>query len=124
MKFFYCSHCGNLILYAKNKGVPVICCGDYMEELELKKDCDCCENSDIHISSHGGVAIVAIGGNPGHPMTAAHFIEWVALETKEGAQRKELGPFKDSMVTFALTPEDKVVAAYAYCNRCGLIKSD
>ena len=33
MKFYVCSHCGNIIAYAKNSGVPVVCCGERMQEL-------------------------------------------------------------------------------------------
>ena len=101
----------------------MVCCGDPMVKLEPKKsgaDVD----YEIHVSASDTLAIVAIGSQPGHPMTPAHYIEWVVLETKQGYQRKELAPMMDSMVTFALTPGDEVVAAYAYCNHCGLVKSD
>ncbi|MBQ8077044.1 MAG: desulfoferrodoxin, partial [Eubacterium sp.] len=27
MKFFKCSHCGNIIAFMEDKGVPVMCCG-------------------------------------------------------------------------------------------------
>mgnify|MGYP002554902905 CR=1 FL=1 len=33
LKFYVCKHCGNIIAFAKNSGVPVICCGEKMEEL-------------------------------------------------------------------------------------------
>ncbi|MBR4766105.1 MAG: desulfoferrodoxin, partial [Clostridia bacterium] len=33
MKFYRCSHCGNIIVFMENKGVPVMCCGQKMEEL-------------------------------------------------------------------------------------------
>ena len=33
MRFFICRHCGNLIEMVKNAGVPVMCCGQKMEEL-------------------------------------------------------------------------------------------
>ena len=33
MKFFICNHCGNIIQYMVNKGVPVMCCGEKMHEL-------------------------------------------------------------------------------------------
>lgn len=27
-KFYICSHCGNIIAFAKDNGVPVFCCGE------------------------------------------------------------------------------------------------
>ena len=32
-KFYICKHCGNIISYIENSGVPVICCGEEMAEL-------------------------------------------------------------------------------------------
>ena len=33
MKFYICNHCGNIIAYVKSSGVPVVCCGEKMQEL-------------------------------------------------------------------------------------------
>ena len=33
MKYFICEHCGNIIEYVKDTGVPVMCCGQKMTEL-------------------------------------------------------------------------------------------
>ena len=32
-KFYKCRHCGNVIVKLVNSGVPVVCCGEKMEEL-------------------------------------------------------------------------------------------
>ena len=32
-KFYLCEHCGNIIAMVKDKGVPVMCCGQKMTEL-------------------------------------------------------------------------------------------
>ena len=34
VKFFRCNHCGNIITMVIDKGVPVMCCGEAMEELK------------------------------------------------------------------------------------------
>ncbi len=57
-------------------------------------------------------------------MVDVHYIEWIALETTKGAQRKVLKPTDSPEATFALTSDDEVVAAYAYCNLHGLWKSE
>ena len=33
MKFYRCEHCGNIIAMVKDKGVPVMCCGQKMTEI-------------------------------------------------------------------------------------------
>lgn len=33
MKFYKCSHCGNIVAFVENKGVPVMCCGQKMDDL-------------------------------------------------------------------------------------------
>ncbi len=34
VKYYVCNHCGNIIEKVKDKGVPVICCGEPMQELK------------------------------------------------------------------------------------------
>ena len=33
-KFYICKHCGNIIEKVEDKGVPVVCCGEVMQELQ------------------------------------------------------------------------------------------
>ena len=62
-------------------------------------------------------------GSVDHPMLDAHYIEWVALQSREGAQRKELKPGDAPKVAFALVDGDEVVDVYAYCNLHGFWKA-
>ena len=32
-KFYICAHCGNIVAFVKNSGVPVMCCGQKMQEI-------------------------------------------------------------------------------------------
>ena len=32
-RFFICTHCGNIIAMVRDKGVPVVCCGEKMKEI-------------------------------------------------------------------------------------------
>ncbi|MGO5052382.1 desulfoferrodoxin family protein [Lachnospiraceae bacterium LCP25S3_G4] len=121
MKFYKCSICGNMIAYTENKGIPVTCCGEEMKEL-IPNTVDASNEKHVPIvKTDGNKVHVTIGAAP-HPMTEEHHIAWVALETKEGNQRKEL-PLADPEVSFMLCDEDQVVSAYAYCNLHGLWKS-
>ena len=62
-------------------------------------------------------------GSVAHPMTEAHLIEWIALETEQGYQIKHLSAESQPVCTFTLADGDKAVAVYAYCNLHGLWKN-
>ena len=62
-------------------------------------------------------------GSVMHPMAEAHLIEWIALETEQGYQMKNLTAQSVPSVTFTLADGDKAVAVYAYCNLHGLWKA-
>ena len=122
MKFYRCKHCGNIIAYAHESGVKVICCGEEMEEMKPNTSDGALEKHVPVISQEGDKVIVTVG-SVAHPMLPAHHIEWIALETKEGNQRKLLQVPGEPKVCFRICEKDHVVAAYAYCNLHGLWKS-
>mgnify|MGYP000535616590 FL=1 len=123
MKFYVCKHCGNIIAYAKNKGVPVMCCGAKMSEL-VPGSVDAANEKHVPVISVEGNKGTVTVGEVEHPMAEEHFIEWIALETQEGNQRKELKPGSKPQAVFMLAETDKAVAAYAYCNLHGLWKAE
>lgn len=123
MKFYYCETCGNIIVFAKKSGVPVMCCGQKMKELTA---------NTVEASTEKHIPVVTVDGNKvtvrigsvDHPMVEEHYIEWVALQCKQGNQRKVLSPGSEPEVTFLLTEEDELEAVYAYCNLHGLWKAE
>ena len=122
MKFYICKHCGNIIAYVKETGVPVMCCGEKMAEL-VPNTTDAAQEKHVPvIRVDGGVAVVTVG-SVAHPMAEEHFIEWIALQTKAGNQRKVLLPGMEARACFALCEGDEVVAGFAYCNLHGLWKA-
>lgn len=123
MKFYVCEHCGNIIAYAKNKGVPVMCCGEKMSEL-VPGSVDAATEKHVPVILVEGNKVTVTVGEVEHPMAEEHFIEWIALETQEGNQRKELKPGSKPQAVFMLAETDKAVAAYAYCNLHGLWKAE
>ncbi len=119
IKFYRCNHCGNIIAMVHSSGVPVVCCGEPMQELKANTSDGAAEKHVPVISVNGNIVTVKVGSAP-HPMTDAHYIQWICLETKQGRQRKSLSPSDEPVAKFALTEGDSVVAAYAYCNLHGL----
>ena len=122
MKFYRCSHCGQIIAIVKETGVPVICCGEPMTEvipgttdasLEKHVPVFTVEKNTVHVSV----------GSVEHPMVPEHYIEWVAIQTKFGNQRKQLSPGDEPKACFSICDGDEVEAAYAYCNLHSLWKA-
>lgn len=123
MKFYVCKHCGNIIAYAENKGVPVVCCGEKMTEL-IPGSVDAAQEKHVPVIKVDGSLVTVTVGEVEHPMLEEHYIGWIALETKQGNQRKTLAVGGKPEAQFALVDGDEVVAAYAYCNLHGLWKAE
>lgn len=121
-RFYICKHCGNMIGFIHKSGVPVVCCGEEMNEL-IANTTDASKEKHVPvITVDENKVIVEIGSAP-HPMTEEHYISWVYILTEKGGQRKELLPGSKPYVEFALTKDDKIKYAYAYCNLHGLWKA-
>lgn len=123
MKFYKCAKCGKIIGMVKNSACPTMCCGEPMEEM-IANTTDAATEKHVPVVQVEGNAVTVCVGEVEHPMMEEHFIQWIALETTEGAQRKELKPGEKPMRSFALAEGEKVIAAYEYCNLHGLWKKE
>ena len=123
MKFYKCPHCGTIVAAVQENCGPVRCCGEQMQVLEPNTTEAAVEKHVPVIAVEGNLVTVTVS-SVAHPMTEEHLIQWVALQTKTGNQRKELKAGEAPQVQFALVEGDEAVAAYAYCNLHGLWKSE
>ena len=121
-KFFVCKHCGNFVGMIHESGVQMICCGDPMTEV-VANTTDAAQEKHVPVITVSGNNVTVDIGSVPHPMTPEHHIAWVYLETTEGGQRKCLAETGAPKAVFELTPGDKVIAAYEYCNLHGLWKA-
>lgn len=122
MKFYRCDHCGNIIMFAHNAGVPVMCCGQKMTEL-VPGTVDAALEKHVPVVTMADSVIHVKVGAVEHPMIPEHYIQFIALETKQGSQIKYLKPGEKPEASFTLAGGDEFVAAYEYCNLHGLWKS-
>lgn len=118
-KFFICKKCSNMVGMIVDSNMPLTCCGEEMQEL-VPNTVDAAQEKHVPDISVEGSTITVRVGSVEHPMIPAHYIEWVYLQTEKGGQRKVLTPGDKPQVTFALTADDRPLAAYAYCNLHGL----
>ena len=121
-KFYICRHCGNVVEKVSDAGVPVVCCGEKMEELVPNTVEASGEKHKPVVSVKDGVVSVNVGAVD-HPMVPEHSIEWICVETENGSLRKDLKPSEPPKAEFHVG-SDKPVAVYAYCNLHGLWKTE
>lgn len=116
MKFLKCKVCGQVIAMVNETGAPIICCGEAMTEIEPKTLAQ--EFKEKHVPTYviGKNKITVTIGSIPHPMTEDHYIEWIALVTNKGNQRKKLKPGDAPTTSFCLDDDEIVEDIYAYCN--------
>jgi len=121
-KFYICKHCGNIVTIIKNSGVPLVCCGEKMEEL-VANTVEASQEKHLPVVSILGDKVKVEVGSVAHPMLEEHSIQWICLETTKGTQLKKLLPGEAPVAEFTLTNEEPV-AVYEYCNLHGLWKTE
>ena len=119
-KFFKCRHCGNVIEKVVDSGVPVVCCGEKMEEL-IPNTVEASGEKHIPVvsvvdDSHIKVEV----GSVAHPMLPEHHIAFIYVETENGGIHINLTDKPEAVVC---TCGAKPVAVYEYCNLHGLWKT-
>lgn len=122
LKFFRCNHCGNSIVKIKDSSVPVVCCGENMQEL-VPGTTDAAVEKHLPVYEVNGSSVSVTVGSVLHPMLPEHSINWICLQTNKGFQLKYLNPGEEPKAVFALADGEKVEAVYEYCNLHGLWKA-
>lgn len=122
MKFYKCDACGKVVAMVKSTDVDTICCGEPMRELKPGTD-DASAEKHVPVYRVSGNTVTVKVGSSVHPMTSEHQVEWIAIETENGNQRKELKPGDRPEAVFALVPYDRIKSVYEYCNVHGLWKA-
>ncbi len=122
MKFYICKHCGNIVAMVRESGAPISCCGEKMSEI-IPGTTDAAVEKHVPVIEVNGNIVTVTVGEVIHPMIPEHYIEWIAISTNKGNQRKLLKPGEEPKACFALCEGEQVEAAYAYCNLHSLWKA-
>ena len=93
-----------------------------MEEIPVNTQ-DGAHEKHLPVYKQEGNILKVKVGEVEHPMLDAHYIQWIAVETDRGNQRKVLKPGQAPEAEFALLPGEKVIAVYEFCNLHGLYKA-
>ncbi|MCE5284273.1 MAG: desulfoferrodoxin [Pelosinus sp.] len=119
IKFFRCSVCGNIVGQIKNGGGQLVCCGKSMEKLEANIT-DAAVEKHVPVAERKDGKLYVKVGSVEHPMTEAHYIEWIAVTDGTSTQRISLLPSDKPEAIFC---DRENVEIYAYCNLHGLWKT-
>ena len=113
LKFYVCSHCGNIIVKIKDAGVPVMCCGQKMTEI-VAGSVDAAHEKHVPVVEKNGNNVLVKVGDVAHPMIPEHFIQWIVVQTNAGYQIKYLNAGELPQANFVLADGEEVVAVYAH----------
>lgn len=120
-KFYKCRHCGNVIVKFYDSKVPVVCCGEQMQEM-IPNTVDASNEKHLPVLTWLDDRRVKIDiGSAPHPMLPEHHIVFIYVETEHGGIRVDL---KNKPEAIVCVGEDKPVAVYEYCNLHGLWKTE
>ena len=123
MKFLRCELCGKIVAVVKDSACPTKCCGQAMVEM-VPNTQDGAHEKHIPVFEIVENVLHVKVGSIEHPMMENHYIEWIAIQTNMGNQRKVLQPGDKPEADFALLPGEKVLAVLEHCNLHGLYKAE
>ena len=122
-EIYKCEACGALVEVLQGGVGEIVCCSKPMKVMK-ENTTDASKEKHVPVISVAGNIVTVKVGAVDHPMEEKHYITFIALETRNGNQRKVLKPGDAPVANFALIPGDQVIAAYEHCNLHGLWKAE
>ncbi len=118
-EIYKCEVCGNIVEVLHAGAGELVCCGQPMKNMVAGTTDGAAEKHVPVIEKVEGGYKVKVG-SVAHPMTEAHFIEWIELICNKcgKVQRKYLKPGDAPEAVFASDSDS--VTAREYCNLHGL----
>ena len=113
----------SIIMLISGDGADILCGGKPMNFLKANT-VDASQEKHVPQVTVDGKKVIVKVGSVAHPMTEAHLIQWIYLQTKKGGQYVHLTANDKPEAEFILADDDVALAAYEYCNLHGLWKAD
>lgn len=118
-QIYRCAVCGNMVEVVNAAAGTLACCEQPMKLLKENTSDGAKEKHVPVVERVDGGYKVSVGSVE-HPMTDAHYIQWIEISDGSETQRKYLTPADKPEATFATDVEH--VTAREYCNLHGLWK--
>lgn len=120
-KFYKCEMCGNVVVKLVDSKVPLVCCGQKMQEL-VPNTVDASGEKHVPVVTRlDGNMIKVEVGSVAHPMTDEHHIAFIYVETEDGGIKVDLKDKPEAVIALGTS---KPIAVYEYCNLHGLWKTE
>lgn len=120
LEVYKCEKCGNIVEVLHGGPGTLECCGAPMKKFE-EKNADSTTEKHVPIIEKTDNGVRVYVGSTEHPMTEAHYIEWIEVINGDYIQRKYLKPGEKPEALFYVPYSEKLVAR-EYCNIHGLWK--
>ena len=105
-----------------NRNAAELSCNGAPMKVLTANTTDAAQEKHVPVVEVDGNKISVKVGSIEHPMTEAHLIEWIYLQTKKGGQYRYLTATDKPEAIFYLAEGDTPLAVYEYCNLHGLWK--
>ena len=112
----------SIIMLIGGNGADISCGGKPMQFLKANTT-DAAQEKHVPQVTVDGKKVSVKVGSVAHPMTEAHLIQWIYLQTKKGGQYVHLTASDKPEAEFIVADDDEPIAAYEYCNLHGLWKA-
>lgn len=119
--FYRCSICGNIVELIIDGGGELVCCGQPMVLL-VANTSDGALEKHVPVGTRDGNKLHVVVGSVAHPMTEAHYIQWICVAQENRTQRVALTPGQAPEADFTVV--EGPLTIYEYCNLHGLWKTD
>ncbi len=113
---YRCGICGNMVEVVAVGGGTLVCCGQKMT-LQEENTSDGATEKHVPVVEKNGTVKVTVGSVL-HPMTEAHYIQWIEVVTASKVLRKYLKPGEEPVALFEV--DEPVLKVREYCNLHGL----
>ena len=123
LKLYYCEHCKKVVEVVADTAVPLVCCGQKMTEVKANST-EAAHEKHLPVIEKDGDKVTVKVSTVEHPMLEEHYITAIWLQTEKALYKKALVPGEKPEAVFAVSSDDKVLAAYEYCNLHGLWKTE
>ncbi len=120
LKLYKCSHCGNIAYKPYDSGVPLVCCGEKMEQMKANVT-DGAVEKHVPVVTQNGKDVTVVVGSVMHPMVEEHYIPIIAATNEDTVVFKLPKPGQEPVLNTSL--EGKVTA-YEWCNLHGFWKGE
>ena len=120
LKLYRCAHCGNVAFKLVDKGVPLFCCGQKMDEL-VPNTTDGALEKHVPAVSRDGKEVSVQVGSVTHPMLEEHYIQIIAAAAGDTVTFKLPKPGDEPVLKVS---SEAPVTAYELCNLHGFWKGN